>query len=117
MTALTTGKRIIFCGRYEKLLQTIAAQVGCQAHVMTNEDFAAQHDADELAEFVARWDSHQPAGGDTPPLSVADMAALDAGTFDLINRQDEILKHYKEATEEERTELINELAEIENKLD
>lgn len=87
-------------------LQTIAADHGVTAHVMTWRDFAAQVDAE--AQDVIEW-----LASDTSDLPLEQQIALAYGDCNLEARRNEILEHYKEATPEEQEALREELAESE----
>jgi hypothetical protein len=101
MTAPTTQKRIIFVGSYLDLFNALQAAREQQDNERVT-DALMEHQADD-----------RQAVDEAPWM----LGALSYGDMDLEQRRNEILSTYKEATPEAQKALIDELAEIETRLD
>jgi hypothetical protein len=117
-----TGKYILFRGRLPDLLRLlyppihideIASQAGCAAVICQQEqDYASDNERVIAAVNETQADDRQ-AVDEAPWMQ----GALAYGDADLEQRRNEILSTYKEATPEAQKALIDELAEIQTRLD
>jgi hypothetical protein len=101
MTAPTTQKRIIFVGSYLDLFNALQAA-------------REQQDNERVTDALMERRADDRQAADEAPWM---LGALAYGDADLEQRRNEILSTYKEATPEAQKVLIDELAEIETRLD
>ena len=101
MTAPATQKRIIFVGSYLDLFNALQAAREQQDNERVTDALMERRADDRQAVDEAPWMQ----------------GALAYGDMDLEQRRNEILSTYKEATPEAQQALIDELAEIQTRLD